>query len=143
MPSTALHDSDSDGAGGRSAIPCDACQSAIRSDGQRTVSFLLLDRFTIPVLGCDDHLDQFASVCGLTSKDPVELLHHRPAGGISCPGCRHARYAAGHPMIPVHGGAVLVPACPEHQSAITQRFHTGRRTRHRLTASLDAPNVSP
>ena len=78
----------------QSAIDCSACQSALDPEGQQTVSFLLLDHLRIPVLSCDDHLEQFTSICGLTSNDTATLLHHQPAGGISCPGCRFASYSA-------------------------------------------------
>jgi hypothetical protein len=120
-----------------SAIGCDACQSAVQSGGQQEVSFLLLDQLTIPLLSCDEHLEQFSSVCGLTSKDTADLLHHRPAGGVSCPSCRLAPYNSSHPLVQIQEGVILPMACPKHQSEILQRFHTGIQTQHQLTASLD------
>lgn len=120
-----------------SAIGCDACQSAVESGGQQELSFLLLDQLTIPVLSCDEHLEQFSSVCGLTSEDTADLLHHRPAGGVSCPSCRLAPYNSPHPVIQVQDGAIIPMACSKHQSEIVQRFHTGIQTQHQLTTSLD------
>lgn len=111
--------------------------------GRRSLSFLLLDQLTIPVLGCADHLDQFRSICGLTTEDEAELLDHVPAGGVNCPGCRNARYESAHPLIPVRDGGVVVTACPDHRSAIAERFQAGRRAHEQLTASLDAPRDSP
>ncbi|ELY96181.1 hypothetical protein C483_00105 [Natrialba hulunbeirensis JCM 10989] len=120
-----------------SAIGCDACQSVVQSDGQQDVAFLLLDQLTISVLSCDEHLEQFSSVCGLTSEDTADLLHHRPAGGVSCPGCRLAPYNSSHPLIQVQDGALIPMACPKHQSKIVQRFHTGLQTQQQLTTGLD------
>lgn len=119
-----------------STIQCDACQSAVRSGGQQTVSFLLLEGLTIPVLGCDDHLEQLSSTCDLSSEDTANIVHHRPAGGLSCPSCRLAPYNSSHPLIQVRDGAIVPIACPEHQSEIVQRFRTGLRTRQRLTSDL-------
>lgn len=119
-----------------STIQCDACQSAVQSGGQQTVSFLLLEGLTIPVLGCDDHLEQFSLICELSSDNTADLLHHRPAGGLSCPSCRLAPYNAPYPLIQVQDGAIVPIACPEHQSEIAQRFQTGLRTRQQLTSDL-------
>ncbi|WP_207890201.1 hypothetical protein [Natrarchaeobius chitinivorans] len=120
-----------------STIGCDACRSAVQSDGHQEVSFLLLDQLTIPVLSCDEHLEEFSSVCGLTSEDTADLLHHRPAGGVPCPGCRLAPYNSSHPLVQVQDGVIIPMACPKHQSEIVQRFHTGIQTHHQLTAGLD------
>lgn len=117
-------------------IHCGACQSAIQSESQQAISFLLLDHLTIPIISCDDHLEQFSSICGVTTDDTAALLHHRPAGGICCPGCRLAPHNPAHPMIPIQDGAIVAMACPEHQTEIVQRFHTGLQTQHQLTASL-------
>lgn len=136
MPSTEFDLSQSDDGGDPSSVRCAACRSALRSESDRGTSFLLLDRFTVPVLGCEDHLQEFVSVCGLTADDSAELLEHYPAGGVRCPGCRNARYDATHPAIAVRDGAVVVVACPEHRSAIVDRFRTGLETREQLTASL-------
>lgn len=120
-----------------SAIGCDTCQSIVQSGGQQEVSFLLLDQLTIPVLSCDEHLEQFSSICGLTSEDTVDLLHHRPAGGVSCPSCRLSPYNSSHSLVHVRDGAILTMACPEHQSEIVQRFYTGLQTQYQLTTGLD------
>jgi hypothetical protein len=118
------------------AIDRDACRSALHPDSQHVVSFLLRDHLRIPLLNCDDHLEQFTSICGLTSDDTATLLHHHPAGGISCPGCRYASYSAAQSIVPVKDGAIVPIACPEHQSKIVQRFQTGLQTHQRLTSGL-------
>lgn len=120
----------------QSAIECDACQSALQADGRPAMSFLLLDQLRIPLLSCDDHLEQFSSVCELTTTDTAELLDHQPAGGIRCPGCRRTPNPSAQSLIPIHDGAIVVMACPEHQAEIVQRFQTGLDTHHQLTASL-------
>ena len=119
------------------AIDCDACQSVLDPDGPQSVSFLLLDHLRIPLLSCDDHLERFTSICGLSSNDTATLLHHQPAGGISCPGCRLASYSTAQSLVPVQDGAIVPIACPEHQSKIIQRFQTGLQTHRQLTSSLD------
>jgi hypothetical protein len=124
------------------AIDCDACQSALDPASQQAVSFLLLDQLRIPVLSCDDHLEQFSSICGLTSDDSATLLHHHPAGGISCPGCRFASYSAAQSIVPIQDGAIVPIACPEHQSKIIQRFQTGLQTHQQLTSSLGTTTSS-
>lgn len=124
------------------AIDCNACQSALDPASQQAVSFLLLDQLRIPVLSCDDHLEQFSSICGLSSDDTATLLHHHPAGGISCPGCRFASYSAAQSIVPVQDGAIVPIACPEHQSKIIQRFKTGLQTHQQLTSSLGSTTSS-
>ncbi|QLK26636.1 hypothetical protein HYG81_03190 [Natrinema zhouii] len=136
MPSADRQHPRSDLTGGQSPIHCDECRSAIRSDRQQAVSFLLLDQLTIPVLSCDDHLERFASICGLTSESTADLLNHRPAGGICCPSCRLAPYNSSRPVIPIEDGVLVPMACPEHQSEIVQRFHTGLQTQQQLSTSL-------
>ncbi|WP_415382261.1 hypothetical protein [Halosimplex sp. TS25] len=135
MPSTDLDPSQSDG-GEEPPVRCEACRSALESESEQTVSFLLVDQLTIPVLSCDDHLREFTSVCGLTTEGSADLLDHRPAGGVRCPGCRNARYEPSHPIVPVREGGVVVTACPTHQSAIVERFRAGLRTHEQLTATL-------
>lgn len=141
VPSTDLSRSPPDPLHGQSTIHCDDCRSELYSESQ-SPSFLLLDQLSVPVIGCDDHVEQFASVCSLTAEDTAELLSHRPAGGIPCPGCRLAPYNPPHPVIPVGTGATVVLACPEHQSKTVDRFRSGSRTQQRLTADLD-PESGP
>lgn len=118
-----------------SAIPCDACRSALRPDGDHAVSVLLLDQLTVPLAGCDDHLEEFTSICGLTTEDTADLLEHRPAGGIRCPGCRVAPQPV-QSMIPLRDGAVAVMACAEHQTEIMNRFQVGLETYQDLTTDF-------
>ncbi len=120
------------------SIRCTACESALDSPGRNTVSFLLLDQLTIPLVGCDAHLEQFSSLCGLATDQSATLLSHRPAGGLPCPGCRNAPYSPQHPVVPVGDGGLVLLACPTHQSEILTRFRTGRRVHHRLDSSLEA-----
>jgi hypothetical protein len=123
--------------GDDAAIRCDACASALRSPGREAISFLLLDHLTIPLVGCADHLEQFRSVCGFTTEGTADLLAHRPAGGVSCPGCRLAPHDHRHPTVPVEDGVVVALACPTHRSEVVERFRTGLRTRRQLTSSID------
>lgn len=118
-------------------VQCDACESAFQSATSRTVSFLLLDQLRVPLVGCDDHLERFASVCGLTTDQPESLLDHRPAGGISCPSCQLALTNSEQPVIPVQDGAVALLACSAHQTELIDRFRTGLGAEEQLTASLD------
>ncbi|MXV61933.1 hypothetical protein GS429_07660 [Natronorubrum sp. JWXQ-INN-674] len=136
MRSAEFQHSQPDGHEGHSPVNCDECQSALQSESRQSLSFLLLDQLTIPAIGCDEHLEEFRSVCGLTTEDAAELLDHRPAGGISCPSCRLAPYNSAHPMIPIQNGATVVLACPEHQSEIVQRYHTGLQTQTYLTTGF-------
>lgn len=142
MPAADLQYSEPGADEGQPPVQCEACRSALESDSRRTISFLLLDQLTIPVVSCEDHLEQFASVCGLTTEDAAETLDHRPAGGVRCPGCQHAPHSGTQPVIPVREGAVLVVACPEHQSKILQRFRAGIQTRRTLSSSVDATTPS-
>ena len=136
MSPTDFQQSRSETVDNQPAIDCDACQSVLDPDGQQSVSFLLLDHLRIPLLSCDDHLEQFTSICELTSNDTATLLHHQPAGGISCPGCRFASYSMAQSLVPVQDGAIVPVACPEHQSKIIQRFQTGLQTHQQLTSGL-------
>lgn len=123
--------------GGRPPIQCDACEAALSDGEDRTLAFLLLDQHTVPLVGCEEHLSQFATVCGYTTDDTAQLLEHRPAGGIPCPSCHLAANSPRQPVIPVQDGAVAVLACPDHQSTIVERFHQGLSTQQQLTESLD------
>lgn len=121
---------------GRGGIPCTACESALESPGRETVSFLLLDQLTIPLVGCAEHKRQFSDVCGLTTEDAATLLDHQPAGGVRCPGCRHSTHRVQHPVVPVADGAVAILGCSRHVDDVVERFHAGLRTQQRLTTSL-------
>lgn len=123
---------------GTFAPQCAACQSALESADRDSVSFLLVETLTVPLIGCEEHLEQFAEICGVTSDGTATLLSHRPAGGIRCPGCRLASHNLGLPVIPIGGGATGVLACPEHRSEIANRFREGMQTHQRLNADFDS-----
>lgn len=123
---------------GYPTIQCEACESAHRSPDRAVTSFLLLDDLTAPLIGCSEHLERFRSICGHTTQQTADLIDHRPAGGIPCPGCRLAPHNPRQPMIPLDDGAVTVLACPRHQSEIVDRFYTGLETRQRITSSMAA-----
>lgn len=128
---------------GPQSIRCTACESALDSPGRESVSFLLLDQLTVPLVGCDDHLEQFSTLCGLATDDNPELLGHRPAGGVTCPGCRHAAYDIQQLVIPIGSGGLAVLACETHQSAVIDRFRTGLRVQRQLNSSLEAFSTDP
>jgi len=119
-------------------VPCGACRAALGSPSRKTVSFLLLDHLTVPVVGCEDHLEQFRAVCDLTTDGSAQLLSHVPAGGVPCPGCRLSTHGTRRALIPVAGGAAVVLGCPDHQSTIASRFETGQRTRRQLADDFDS-----
>jgi hypothetical protein len=128
-------DSDEQSTGARAdlgSVRCSACKTALRSPGRDTISFLLIDRLTVPVVGCSNHLQQFREVCELTTRDAAELLNHRPAGGVRCPSCRRTHQQR-YPVVPVADGAVAILGCSRHMDDIVGRFRAGLRTRHRLT----------
>ncbi len=118
-------------------IQCEACRSALGEPGRESVAFLLVEGSTVPVVGCAFHLEQFRSVCGFTTETTAELLEHRPAGGVPCPGCRLAPHNPSQPVISLGDGVVAVLACPQHRSDLIERFRTGLRTRSQLSSSLD------
>ena len=115
---------------------CQACESALRSAGSESVRFVLLEALTVPVVGCSEHLEQFRTACGHTTRRDAELLNHRPAGGIPCPGCRLSVHDPQQPVIRVGNGAVGVFACQRHRSEIVDRYQSGLRTQRQLTESL-------
>lgn len=119
-------------------IRCGACESALHSPGRQSISFLLLDQFTIPLVGCDDHVEQFSALCGLSTDSNAEVLNHRPAGGLHCPGCRRASYRPQQSVIQVGDGGLVALACSTHHSDIVSRFRTGLQVQHTLDSSLDA-----
>ncbi|CDK38434.1 hypothetical protein [Halorubrum sp. AJ67] len=131
-----------DSADGNQFVQCAACESALRSPGRGNLSFLLLDQLTIPLVGCDDHLEEFRSLCGLATESRAELLDHHPAGGVNCPSCRHAPHQPQR-VIPVGNGGLAVLACETHQSDILSRFSTGLQVRQHLTSSLDGTSTDP
>jgi hypothetical protein len=118
------------------AIQCAACRAALEAPGRDTTSFLLLEQLAIPLVGCATHKREFSDVCELTTDRAAELLDHRPAGGLRCPGCRHSTRRSQQPVVPVGTGGVAVVSCSRHLDDIVGRFRTGLRTRHRLTTSL-------
>ncbi|ERG96152.1 hypothetical protein [Haloquadratum walsbyi] len=122
---------------GEPAIGCIECQSALREATRETTAFLLLDALTIPIVGCSDHREEFASVCGLTSDEAAQVVEYLPAGGVNCPSCQLAPRTPNHPVIPIGNGGVAILACSEHQSELINRFQTGLATRDQLTTSLD------
>lgn len=137
MPSTPdrpAPDVDADAA--LEAVACDACRDRLRSAGRGAVAFLLLDHLRVPIVGCEDHRGRFASVCGLTSTEDADLLAHRPAGGLTCPGCRNAPRRASQPVLPVGDGVVAVVACPRHREAVVERYEAGLEAR---SALFDGP----
>ena len=93
------------------SIRCTACESALQSSGRESITFMLLNQFTIPLVGCDNHLEEFCCLCGLASEGRAKRLNHRPAGGVHCPSCRHAPHKPQQPIIPVGGGGLAILAC--------------------------------
>lgn len=122
----------------QSAVRCADCRSLLWGDGEQSLSFLLIDELTIPVLSCDAHLEQFNDICGFTTSGTASVLRHRPAGGIPCPSCRLAPYNAAKPLIPVRDGAIAPLACAEHQTQLVERFRTGLETRQELQRDIRA-----
>ncbi|ERH01330.1 MAG: hypothetical protein J07HN6_00881 [Halonotius sp. J07HN6] len=113
-------------------VSCSDCETAFESPGE--YSFLILNHLTAPVIGCDDHLSEFAAICGYTTVATASAVGYRPAGGIGCPSCRLSVHNPRQPVIPVKDGAVGIVACPEHQTKIIDRFQQGLETKHELTA---------
>jgi hypothetical protein len=97
----------------------------------------LVDSLTVPVVGCEEHLEQFRVICDLSTEDSARLLSHYPAGGIVCPGCRRAHQTPEHPVIQVEDGLAGVFACPTHEQEVIDSFETGLETRRQL--GVDGP----
>ena len=111
------------------SVRCSACDAALQSPGRDTISFLLFDQFTVPLVGCPDHLEEFSGVCGLTTEADATLLEHRPAGVVRCVGCQHAVHRTQYPVVPVGTGAVAVLACGTHQADIVDGAGSDRNDR--------------
>ena len=122
---------------GHPPIQCEECESALHNHEDHTVSFMLLDQLTVPIIGCGDHVNEFVSICELTTTGRAKVIEYPPAGGISCPSCQLAPYNLQQPVIPVQNGAVGILACPEHQTEIINRFQSGIATQEQLTSSID------
>lgn len=114
---------------------CQDCREALESGGRQAISFLLVDTLTIPVVGCDDHLEEFRAICELTTEDTAELLGHLPAGGIQCPACRTHEQGGGMPLIFVEAGAVGILACERHATALIECYQSGLQARQQLGAN--------
>lgn len=121
----------------QSPIQCEACLSALRSPDRTTLRYLLTDQLTVPIHGCADHCDRFQTVCGYSTDADVKLLEHRPAGGITCPGCRQAHHSPEHPIVPLAGGAIGLLGCRSHETVVLEHFRTGLQTQQQLSMSLD------
>jgi len=106
----------------------------LESGGRQAISFLLVDTLTVPVVGCDGHLEQFRATCELTTEDTAELLGHLPAGGIQCPACRNHEQGGGMPLIFVEAGAVGILACERHATAVIECYQSGLQARQQLGA---------
>lgn len=128
-----------DGGDAEPPVRCEACRAALEAPGRDTISFLLVEGNTVPVVGCETHLERLRAACGFTTEGSVELLGHRPAGGVPCPGCRLAPHEPERMAFPVDDGLVAVVACPRHRTGLLERFRSGVRTRRQLAASLDTP----
>ena len=114
---------------------CPDCRAALESGGRQAISFLLVETLTVPVVGCEDHLEEFRAICELTTEGSAELLDHLPAGGIQCPACRNHQQGGGMPLIFVEAGAVGVLACERHATAVIECYQSGRQTRQQLGAN--------
>ena len=117
-------------------LQCDDCEKALESGGRQAVSFLLLDTLTMPLVGCEAHLEQFRAICELTTEESAELLSHVPAGGVQCPGCRHSNHSMGMPVVLIEAGAVGVLGCSTHAQEVLDRFESGLEIRRQLGADM-------
>ena len=114
---------------------CQDCRAALESGGRQAISFLLVETLTVPVVGCDAHLEEFRAICELTTEGSAELLGHLPAGGIQCPACRNHEQGGGMPLIFVEAGAVGVLACERHATAVIECYQSGLQARQQLGAN--------
>ena len=112
--------------------PCPDCRAALEATDRDAISFLLVGSLTVPVVGCEVHLEQFRLLCGLASEETAKLLSHRPAGGIVCPGCRRADRSHEHPVVRIGHGAVAVLACEAHEDEVLDRLQAGLQARGEL-----------
>jgi len=128
-------DPDDDPAPFEAEPQCPDCQAALESGGRQAISFLLVDTLTVPVVGCDAHLEEFRAICELTTEDSADLLGHLPAGGIQCPACRNRDQSGGMPLVFVEAGAVGVLACETHATDTIECFKSGLQTRQQLGAN--------
>ncbi len=118
------------------SLQCDDCKAALESGGRQAVSFLLVETLTVPLVGCEAHLEQFRAICELTTEEAAQLLSHLPAGGIQCPGCRRSNHALGMPVVLIEAGAVGVLGCSRHAQEAVDRFQSGLEIRHQLGVDL-------
>lgn len=117
-------------------IQCDDCKAALESGGRQAVSFLLIETLTVPLVGCDAHLEQFRALCGLSTDESAKLLSHLPAGGIQCPGCRQSHHSIGMPVVMIEGGAVGIRTCSDHAEAVLDRYQSGLDVRQQIGADV-------
>jgi len=114
---------------------CPDCRAALESGGRQAISFLLVETLTVPVVGCDGHLEEFRAICGLTTADNAKLLGHLPAGGVQCPACRNHEQGGGMPLLFVEAGAVGILACERHATAVIECYRSGLQARQQLSAN--------
>lgn len=114
---------------------CPDCQEALETGGRQAISFLLIDTLTVPVVGCDAHLEEFRAICELSTDGSADLLEHLPAGGIQCPACRNHDQAGGMPLIFVEAGVVGVLACETHAKELIECYKSGLEARQQLSAN--------
>jgi len=115
---------------------CKDCAAALDSGGRQAVSFLLFDSLTVPLVGCEAHLELFRAICELTADSSAKLLSHVPAGGILCPGCQRAPSGSGMPVVFFEAGAVGVLGCSKHAEDVLNRFEFGLELRQQLGADV-------
>jgi len=117
-------------------LECEDCKAALEAGGRQAISFLLVDTLTVPLVGCEAHLEQFRAICELTSEESATLLSHVPAGGIQCPGCRRSNHGMGVPVVLVEAGVVGVLGCSTHAQDVLDRFQSGLEIRRQLGSDV-------